>query len=329
MNKSLLAFLVILTACNDQATTFATKQQTQTLSLDSASKVYMNIVTAKPYFIASFIDTTSQPFIVGFQEKSGIIPNYVLTKIESRNNNWQKVNEVTLAEEEAVEILDTIKTEKIENKDYLYVSTKQYVPGTGAAGFASIVFYAIDPASLTRHSLVYSGELVNEDQVSGEYYYDSSLNKNNALKRYLEEKAQTSKYVYKKTAADFDLNNPKNFEKKFLIDNPEIQESRYRNQEKLNVTYYDDDLPRIVGSSVDTVENKDYKIFSLFRFGVVGFDKKKKRFFPIYIDKCNNGCDLTASLGVGNILDIVYDLGDRLKFDLDKFTYSRETKRRH
>lgn len=315
----------MLTACNNQNST--DKTQTQTVSLDSASKVYMNVVTAKPYFIASFADTTGQPFIVGVQEKAGIMTNYLLTKIESRNNNWQKANEVTLAEDEAVEILDSIKTEKIDNKDYLYVSARQYVPGTGSAGFASIVFYAIDPNSLTKHSLAYSGELINDEQVQGEYYYDSTLNSNTSLKKFLEAKAQASKYVYKKTAADFDINNSKNFEKKFLVDNPDIQESKYHSGDKLNVTYYDEDLTKIVGSSVDTVENKDYKVFVLFRFGVVGYDKAKRKYFPIYIDKCNHGCDLHASFDTGNILNVNYDFGDKLQFNLDKFTYSRETAR--
>jgi hypothetical protein len=180
---------------------------------------------------------------------------------------------------------------------------------------------------LTKHSLAYSGELINDEQVQGEYYYDSTLNSHASLKKFLETKAKASKYVYKKTSADFDIKNSKNFEKKFLIDNPDIQESKYHSNDKLNVTYYDEDLTKIVGSSVDSVENREYKIFVLFRFGVVGYDKSKKKYFPIYIDKCNHGCDLHASFNTGNILNVNYDLGDQLRFDLDKFTYSRETSR--
>jgi hypothetical protein len=321
MSRLLLIGLIILTACNNQSPA----DKTQTISLDSASKVYMNVVTAKPYFIASFIDTTGQPLIVGIQEKPGIMRNYLLTSIETRNNNWQKSNETTLAEEEAIEILDSITMERIDNKDYLYISARQYMPGTGSAGLSSIIFYAIDPNTLTKYSLAYSGEEINEEQVvSGEYYYDSSLNGNASLKKFLETKAQNSKYVYKKTAADYDINNPKNFEKKFLIDNPGIQESKYHNEDKLTLTFYNEDLTKIVGNSADTVVNKDFKIFVLWRYGVVGFDKAKKKYFPIYIDKCNHGCELHASFDTGNILNVNYEYGDNMKFDLDKFTYSRE-----
>lgn len=323
MNRLFAIGLLILTACNNQSSA----DKMQTISLDSVSKVYMNVVTAKPYFLASFADTSGQPFIVGIQEKAGIMTNYLLTKIESQNNNWQKSNEATLAEDEAVEILDSIRIEKIDNKDYLYISTRQYVPGTGSAGFASIMFYVINPNTLTKYSLAYSGEVINEDQVSGEYYSDSTLNLNPSLKSFLETKAQNSKYVYKKTAADFDINNPKNFEKKFLVDNPEIQESKYHNNDKLTLTFYDEDLTKIVGNSADTVENKHFKIFVLWRYGVVGFDKAKKKYFPIYIDKCNHGCELHASFDTGNVLNVNYEYGDSMKFDLDKLTYSRETSR--
>ena len=323
MNRYLTIGLLILTACNNQNSTY----KVQTISLDSASKVYMNVMTAKPYFIAPFIDTTGQSFILGVQQEQGeFITNYMVTKIESKNNNWQKSNQVLLAKNETVEILDTIGTEKISNKNYLYISTKQGEPGSGAAGLASIVFYAIDANTLSKYVLTYSGEEVNDEQVSGEYYYDSALNGNTSLKKFLEAKARDSKYIYKKTAADYDINNPENFNKKFLIDNPNIQESKYHNNDKVNVTYYDEDITK--GFDVDTVENKDFKIFVLWRFGVVCFDKSKKKYFPIYIDICNHGCDLQVSFDKGNILNVNYEYGgDSMKFNLDKLTYSREPSR--
>ena len=319
MSRLLTIWLLILTGCNNQNSA----DKMDTISLDSAYKVYMNVVTAKPYFLESFTDTTGQPFIVGIQEKAGIMTNYLFTKIESQNYNWQKSKEVTLAEDKAVKILDSIKTVKIDNKDYLFISTWEYVPGTGSAGFASIVFYIIDPNTLNKYSLAYNGEDINDEQVSGEYSYDSALNGNASLKNFLEAKAQGSKYIYKKTSADYDINNPKNFEKKFLVDNPDIQESKYHDNDKLNLTFYNEDLTQFVGNSVDSVENKDFKIFVIRRFGVVGFDIEKKKYFTIYIDKCNHGCELNAAFDIGNVLNVNYEYGDSMQFDLDKHTYSK------
>ena len=246
------AYLFFATIFFTSCKTGTSNPTNQAISTDSAQKVFMDIVVAKPVFVAGFKDSSGRDFIVGIKEYKNpalnFLTNYILTRIVSVNNNWQIEKEDTIDNKLQVDILDSFKVEKISNQNLISFTTKHFMPGRLVENLASIEFHLIDPTNFHDYTIVCDGEIVRENDsaqdniVSGDFSYDDLLNKNPELKKFQEIKSQQSKYIYKKTSADYDINNVANFNKKWMIDNPGIEKREYTNDEPISFTYYDKGL---------------------------------------------------------------------------------------
>lgn len=315
---------ILLVSCNN-----GTKQNSQPITTDSAEKVYMNILVAKPVFVAAFKDSADKDFIIGVRPYSNPLTNYIVTRIVNVNNNWQTEKEDTIGNELQVNILDSFRTEKVKNQDYITFTAKHYMPGRLTEGMATIEYHLINANNLYDYALAYDGEEVEENIVSGQFTYDDLLNKESELKKFQEARAQQSKYVYKKTATDYDINSNVNHKKKWLVDNPEIETKEYAYEQPIKLTYYTNLLQEIekqfAGSSnLKSFENDDYKIFVLWRSGVYGVEKKSGKQFPIWLYNCFTDWELYAEFIDKNKLLIENENCYTVTVDLDKKIYSRK-----
>jgi hypothetical protein len=324
----LLIFLLAVTfftSCNN-----GTSNINQAISADSAQKVYMNILVAKPVFVSAFKDSLDRDFIIGIRPYSNPLTNYIITRIVSINNNWQTHREDTIGNELQVNILDSFRIEKIKNQNYILFTAKHYMPGRLTEGLASIEFHLIDLNDLHDYSLGYDGEEVEENVVSGEFGYDDLLKQNGELKKFQETRSQQSKYIYKKTAADYDINNVANFKKKWLIDNPNIETREYAYEEPIHLTSYgkgliDEYIGKDLTDNGDVIfQNADYKIIVMWRHGVYAFDKKHRKQIPIWLYNCFTDWNIYAEFINKNVLSITNENCYTVTVDLDKRIYSRK-----
>ena len=343
MNR-LLFFLFatsLFVSCNNQSN----NPTLQTISVDSAQKVFREIVVARPVFVAGFKDSSGRDFIVGIQEYKNplinFLTNYILTRIVSVDNNWQIEKEDTIDNKDQVDILDSFKVEKIGNQHFISFTAKHFDPARLVENLASIEFHLIDATSFHDYSIACKGEIVQTSDsaesniVSGKIYYDSLLTKNTELKKFQESKSRQSKFIYKKTPIDYDMNNVANYEKKWLIDNPGIEEREYVNDEPIKFTYYTKGLLNgLIDQYIfkDTAEdgtkifqNSNYKIIVVWRQGVYAYDKKSQKQFPIWLYNCFQDADFDVELKTADIVSITNDFCNyEVTVNLDEKTYSRK-----
>lgn len=136
-------------------------------------------------------------------------------------------------------------------------------------------------------------------------------------------RTQTASSVWDTTPEDL-----KTIDEKWKIDNSDIKTvwdvKKNTSEKPLSTTYYDKNIFPTDDSCIsDKIENKKYKIVSLFRNNILGYDKAKKKYFPIWIESCSNGCGKGISFISDNFLKIVYNEADEetITVNLTNMTY--------
>lgn len=129
---------------------------------------------------------------------------------------------------------------------------------------------------------------------------------------YLEGKISESPDVYKSSEKDtkYNLESPEN-----CIDKWEYDNSNMLIDQKVKLTYYDQNLFEIYSknaSEVGRVENDTYKIVSFARSTLIGYNKISKKYFVIY-----NNSNLSAEI----LTEFGFDEKNNLVFCPD-FCYS-------
>jgi hypothetical protein len=183
-------------------------------------------------------------------------------------------------------------------------------------------------------TLDYGGDPIYDDklklkQIKGDFKNLDKFNDKPELLSFLEGKASKCPLVYRATNSDLDMNSSANYEKKWEIDNSKIK-SVWDNKnniydEPLRTTYYEKNIfPSDQGFINGRVENNKYIVVSLFRNNILGYDRVKKKYFPIWVESCTHGCNKTISFVKETILQITYSEADNQKIfvDLSKMTYS-------
>ena len=128
--------------------------------------------------------------------------------------------------------------------------------------------------------------------------------------------------------SDLAINNADNYEKKWQVDNSsiktvwDVKENTF--EEALRTTYYEKNIfPTEEGYFSEKIENSKYKVVSLFRSNILGYDKTKKKYFPIWVEHCSRGCNKSISFISDMVLKIVYSEADNetITVDLTNMTY--------
>jgi hypothetical protein len=218
--------------------------------------------------------------------------------------------------------IDTFQTVTISNRDYLYFVVKNEVVGTAAAGLAALDFCLFDGTNDSLIILTYDSYVKN-DKLEGEFVNIQAI-KNTDIIDFFNLKAKECKVIFRPSNEDFNLADIKNYEKKFQLNNPKLKDINYLDFSQTDTFHVDYYEKNIFPDSIyydELIENKNLKVVSLFRNNVLGYDKLKKRYFPILILSCNHGCEKKIKFIDNWKLMISFDYGDCIIFDFEHMRY--------
>jgi hypothetical protein len=303
------------------------------ISIDSATMIYQDVALSNPVYVSP-VSQSGQNSIVGIKEFSGITSDYIVSKIMNVNGNWQISLTDTLSNEyRYVNLIVPPSLEMIEDKNFVFIQTKENEGGTAAAGLGMVRFYLIDATNFSKYILTYAGEEMSDSLIKGEYSYSANLESKIAVKTFLDRKAASSSWIYHNEAADYELSNPKNFEKKFFIDNPNIKNNLSLYQ-SLKSTYYSENLVTYVRNNYfqraetqfivsDSTSNSKYIIYTLWRYGAIALDRSSKKYFPLIVYPCKDGCgDLFVRFVKNNVVEFGYsNYGVPTTIDIDQIVF--------
>ncbi|MBF4515823.1 hypothetical protein IRZ71_05690 [Flavobacterium sp. ANB] len=206
---------------------------------------------------------------------------------------------------------------KIKNIDYFLFATKESPMGNGDVSLY-LRFIMLNMNTLKFYTLEYIGEnsLRSGEFVDGTFSENETLEHNMIIKKELYEFANQSKWIYKPTEKEKDINYYTNFEHKWYKDNyPGGSEIFYPTI--VRSTYYSENLFQFNGDYDDdqVIENADFKIVSYFRNNIIGYDKNKELYFPITVESCTMGCDKEIEFVSEHEIKISYET-DRQEADI-------------
>lgn len=180
---------------------------------------------------------------------------------------------------------------------YLYFHAKGECSGNITSN-AEHQFIAIDTNHGNCWSLTY--EEINDDMFSDNGNISETPNMPQSVRKYLYRQFMDYRDISKPQKGKIDFANPSNYAKKWDIDNS----NRYRggdpssygasHKHKLHLFYYDKNIEAqemtldelMSDSDYVKAENADFVFFCYSSSRVIfGYDKEKKQFFPVWIDR--------------------------------------------
>ena len=334
---------IFLASCNGQTKSDKTQQETQpTISKEQAISVFKDLVRIEPInCLVTTID--NKECIICIANKTGVDGNdkmfysnadiifYKLTKFADA---WRIETQKPIFAYEFTycDFYNDFEIATIGNKPYLYFLYR-LSPMGNAVSFMDLNFALFSLTDFQLTTLDYGGDPVydkkdNLQQIKGDFTNLDKLSSKPDLSKFLEDKASKSSVIYRATKQDLDMNSADNYEKKWQVDNSKIKsvwdtkENTF--DEPLRVTYYDKSIfPTEQGYISGSVESTKFKIVSLFRNNILGYDKTKKKYFPIWVESCSHGCNKTVAFIDDTTLRITYSEAndEMIIVDLTNMTY--------
>ena len=155
------------------------------------------------------------------------------------------------------------------------------------------------------------------ESVEGEFVGLDEIKKYAVEMEYLLKQAELSDYIYRPTADDLNLELSQNAVKKWLKDNPQIDNLRDDGLAVVKFTYYDKDksYEEAKQNAMSIAPNDDYEIFYSWRGSVYGLNKKQQKYFVVYGHESNWGAR-EVSWTDKSTIEIKLDNGVTLIVDL-------------
>lgn len=240
-----------------------------TLSYSEAFAIYQNKYLIKPDTI--YISNSSQYFA------GEDLDNMIVLK--SFGNTWQEQYRFPKFSGRKMHEFDWPIIDSI---PYIYFVHEDAGNATG-----SVTFYLTSLKEINNtYSLSFYGAIGRYDLLDKPP--SEELKSQPKLLSYLEGKISKSNSIYRPSPEDLDINNPKNCERKWIVENQYIYENaKYSNERSLtiNFIFYDENLFTDIGhgSESSSVENELYIVKSFFKDNVIGLDKKKTQYFVVWV----------------------------------------------
>ena len=246
----------------------------------SAKKIFADVFNRDPSF-CDFVDTSAPTTIVCAYEKNAedFGKDTVIVKLKPFAGVWQKVSEVTFEKDtDHQDLQNDFEIVQVDNKKMLYFSRglddeQGTAHGPRAAQF---ILYKLDEDKYAILSYRY------ENAEKGRFENTADFSETPNLLKFMESHAAKSDLIYRTADRDQDLNNVKNFARKWLRENPDAYITKNR-WYSIQFSYYNDKLFDKSSKSNDIIRNKHYIIEAGFASPVFGYDKKLKKYFTIWI----------------------------------------------
>jgi hypothetical protein len=220
----------------------------------------------------------------------------------------------------------SLKEVKIKNVPYFYFSSSETNMGQAVVG-ESVNFHLLNLFSLDDFELSYFGKpsFKCKTCIDGEFTVDNKLKAKPELLSVLMNFSKISKLIYQKTEKDNNVLDHINYQTKWGKDNNQDNSFGAGHadiEDSIKTTYYKTNLFLLNCNETDnTIENDDFIFSSCFRSNLIGFDKKKKMYFPVIIESCSNGCNKTFEFVENDSLKINYEFDESYTISLKNFKF--------
>ena len=328
MKQSLIFISIIflsLASCKNQTEDDKklTNQQSfnHTISEEQAKNIFLDVIRKEPLLCEPVV-VNSDEYIIGvINQSTSAFEKYNFIVLHKFANKWQKKLSKIYGEDfKYITPIDTFQLVYIEKEPYIYFQLLENFVGTAVAGFSIISFNLFDISTGQFLSLLYEGRDKDENTVEGEFTNTGEFNNTPLILNFLEENAAKSRVIYRPTDEDLNLDNPKNYEKKWQVDNsniPDIYNANGYEEGTLKLTYYTNELMPFAEAK-ERIENSIFIIVTYFRNNVIGYDKTRKKYFPIWIESCNHCCNKEISFVDVFTLKLFWDeCGDNIAMTIN------------
>jgi len=268
----------------------------QNIGKAEATKIFQDVERKNPV-LCSPVEKSPNEWIIcgvvrsqGFNNCSGC---YEFITLDYFGNKWyEKALKNYGGDFEDIEIIDSFKVVAIDKHQYIYFLSKHKEMGTIGAEISTLRFNLFDPSINRLYTLNYEGTDKTDNSIDGKFLNIDSLSSYPSLLNYLENKVTNCKYIYRPKTEDLDINNSKNFEKKWEMGNPDFPSLMNKGKPidsseipNMKFTFYLDDLFSLYDQehTGKVIESSMYKIL-YFNIGgdIIGYDKNQKKYFPIW-----------------------------------------------
>jgi hypothetical protein len=270
---------------------------------DASDRLFAQAVGAKPAFTLRTGDR-----IVGITHQAQDGKDvYRVTALRAQGASWKKEAERALdVDDEAHrDLLDPFSVVEVGRAPYLYFSQDVTREGTANVGSGELLFRLIDVQTLQSFDLVFWGTERGNGKVEGQFGSLDELAKRPELLAFLKGKAAASARIYR---GERDSMSWVDDWKKANASLPDPAAAKAFRPVKIRWEYYDanpmGDQPSSVFGSGDSAE---FKVLSYFRSSLIGYDKARKQYFPIWVDSCAHGCTKEIRSLKGGVLAFVFN----------------------
>ncbi|GAB6007542.1 hypothetical protein [Dysgonomonas reticulitermitis] len=319
----LLCFFALLlsckknvTVCNDVGLLFDVSDESISVPLGGfyqsslqGDSTYVSLYAGDGFVSYFYSDTLNRVYAA--KCKLGAYGVDTLSKTLILENEWAYLT-IDSSSFEQVTVLD---------QPYLYFSTTEGFMGQAIIE-RNVNFHLLDMNTLEHYRLLYAGEpsFKCEDCIEGRFVITDQLRSTPEILDKLKEMSKTSKFIYQRGAKDDDIYYYLNYEEKWGRDNK--SHNRYAAGygdivTPIRSTYYQADLFTLnKGSENSVIENGKYLFRSYFRGNIIGYNKDKKLYFPLYIENCVLGCDKDIEFVDENTLRITRSESDEEAYSI-------------
>lgn len=287
---------------------------------------HFNTIAGEVVRVAATERSDYSPFFLSGDANFIIAVKYLDSKIIKADTLL--INEYVYTEIDSARIMQR----KAGNNDYLLITAKETFKGQ-AITEKTVNFILLDINNLDHYTLAYEGtsSVRCYECIDGDFRASAILNKTPEIKDILYEYAYKSKWVYRPaTQEEKDARHFINYEQKWQEDNQ--ADNRLANghsgiPETIYSTYYKEDIFKLTaehGGEAAFIENERFKIMTYFRGNILGFDKQKQLYFPVFIESCITGCSKKVKFCSPAGIEVLYDeysANETYKVQLDEIRF--------
>ena len=277
-----------------------------------------------------FVFSSNQP-LKNAQELLAADKNYmVLSKYKKAENGRRiLIQKDTLLSRDYVYVSirkDDFLKKYVDGSEFIFFSTEEREMGQ-ASTETTLYFFMIDMVSGKQYDLLYVGEETERSRknetIEGSFVFNKRLNAKPRFKQLLLDYATNCKLIYKPSAEDKNILYYSNYAQKWEKDNK--LNGRLANgytdiPKKIYSTYYKENIIDFTGdiSKADVIiENDHFMVVAFFRNNIIAYDKRKKRYFPIFIESCITGCNKEVKFMAKDKILITHYEYDPKSYELD------------
>jgi len=252
-----------------------------------AKNIFAHTMNRKAKFCDVIPLANEETILCAYEKAAEIENDVVIAKLKQFAGVWQLTSETIIEKEsEGQEPQNDFEIIPLGKTKALYFSRLMIHRGTAFNGTGEVQFILYVPELDQYITLIYSGRWKGE-KIDGSFDNLKELKAAapNTLK-ILETKAMASPFIYHPTTKDYDLSRIENLDKAWVQANPDIYDKNNDYWNDIKFVYYKHNLFKshsCPDCGTERVKNKFYTIQVSFAGPVLGYDKKTRKYFTIWI----------------------------------------------